>query len=203
MQEELIDVLDENGNNTGKQKPRDQVHKDGDWHRSFHLWIVNGNDVLLQRRSAKKDLEANKIDVTVGGHYSAGEGLEEVLRETEEEIGLFVRPETVSYLGQNRAERVYEEAIDREFQEIYVLEKKQPLDHYYLNCDEVFAIYEVNIDKLINLYQNGGFAAANGWDCQQRVNNALLIEVDLIEQARADTLKTLKLVKEWMLEPKT
>ena len=200
MQEELLDILDENGNATGKQKPRGIVHKDGDWHRSFHLWIVNGNDVLLQRRSAKKDLEPNKVDVTVGGHYRAAEGLEQVLRETEEEIGLFVRPEEISYLGQNKVERLYDDAIDREFQEIYILEKNQPLDYYYLNCAEVFAIYEVNIDKLISLYEHGGFAPANGWDCQQRTNNALLVELDLITQARADTLKTLKKVKDWMLK---
>jgi len=202
MQEELLDVLDENGEPTGEQKPRAQVHKDGDWHRSFHLWIVNGDYVLLQRRSAKKDLEAKKVDVTVGGHYSAGEGLEQVLRETEEEIGLFVRPEELSYLGRNKIERIYDQAIDREFQEVYVLQKDQPLDYYHLNCAEVFAIYEVNIDKLINLYENGGFAAANGWDCQQRTNNALLIELDLIQQARADSLKTLKRIKDWILKAK-
>ncbi len=197
--EETLDILSESGEIIG-QKLRSQVHKDGDWHRSFLLWIVNGNDVLLQRRSKEKALEAFKVDTTVAGHFGAGETLNDVLREAEEEIGLFVRPEELTLLTQNKVERFYDNAIDREFQDVYILEKKQPLDHYYLDCREVFAIYEVNIDLLIELYENGGFAAANGWDCQQRRNNALLIELDLVEQARAQTVETLKRIKLWMLE---
>ncbi len=197
--EEILDILSEDGEVIG-QKPRSLVHKDGDWHRSFLLWIVNGNDVLLQRRSKKKVLESFKVDATVAGHFGAGETLADVIRETEEEIGLFVRPEEISFLDQIKTERIYDDAIDREFKDIYVMEKNQPLDHYYLDCREVFAVYEVNIDLLINLYEKGGFAAANGWDCQQRKNNALLIEIDLIEQARAQTVEVLKKIKLWMLE---
>ena len=197
--EEILDILNEAGEIIG-QKPRSLVHKDGDWHRSFLLWIVNANDVLLQRRSKKKVLEAFKVDTTVAGHFGTGETLNDVLRETEEEIGLFVRPEEITLLTQNKVERFYDNATDREFQDVYILEKKQPLDYYYLDCQEVFAIYEVNIDLLIELYENGSFAAANGWDCQQRRNNALLIELDLAKQARADTLEILKRIKLWMLE---
>src|SRR5215218_4884038 len=36
---ELFDVVTSGGEPTGIVKPRWQVHRDGDWHRSIHLWI--------------------------------------------------------------------------------------------------------------------------------------------------------------------
>ena len=197
--QELLDVLNEQGERTGETKTRASIHQDGNWHRSFHLWVVNAdNYVLLQRRSKKKDLEGGKIDVTVGGHYRAGETLEEVVREAEEEVGLFVRPDRLSHLLTQKAVRHYENATDREFQEIYVLEQDQPLELYYLNCEEVDTLYEIPLDRAIALYQDGISVPAQGWDCQQRNNNALLYSADLIEQARADVLEALQGIKVWL-----
>lgn len=199
MSEELVDVLTPDGEATGATKARSEVHRDGDWHRSFHLWLVKDDKfVLLQRRSALKDLEPNKVDVSVGGHFAAGEGLAEVVREVEEELGLFVRPADLHFLGTRRVERQYENALDREFQDMYVLKQNQPLEHYYLNCDEVSVLYEIELDKAIDLYRAGSFAPVSGYDCQGRVNNALLVERDLIHQARTITVETLELIKAWL-----
>ena len=41
--EELIDILDENGNKTGKIKLRSEVHRDGDWHKGDKCIITNSN----------------------------------------------------------------------------------------------------------------------------------------------------------------
>jgi hypothetical protein len=38
----------------GVSKPRGAVHRDGDWHRSVHVWLTDGSSLLLQRRSAHK-----------------------------------------------------------------------------------------------------------------------------------------------------
>ncbi len=196
---EQFDVLDDLGNWTGQTKARHEVHRDGDWHRSFHLWLIKDEQyVLFQRRSKLKDLEPKKIDVTVGGHFSAGETLRQVVREAEEEIGLYVCSKDIHYLDTFQVERSYPGAIDREFQETYVMKSDRPLDHYHLNCQEVTVLYEVPIDKAIALYHEGTFAAANGFDCQQRVNNALLTSEDLIEQARNDTVTTLERIKAWL-----
>jgi isopentenyldiphosphate isomerase len=197
--DELFDVLTQNGAVTGQTKPRALVHQDGDWHRSFHLWIIkDGRFVLLQRRSRNKDLEAGKVDVTVGGHFRAGESLEHVVREVEEEIGLFVRPKDLHFLETRKAERHYPQAIDREFQEIYVYCCDQPLQDYYLNPAEVDVLYEVPLEAAIALHRDGQYVAASGFDAQQRNNNALLIKADLIEQARADVVETLLLIKAWL-----
>ena len=55
--DERLDVLAEDGNFTGETKIPAEVHRDGDWHCTFHLWIVRERRyVLLQRRSGSKDL---------------------------------------------------------------------------------------------------------------------------------------------------
>lgn len=41
--EENLDVLDEAGNFV-KVLPRSQVHKEGLWHRTIHVWIINSYD---------------------------------------------------------------------------------------------------------------------------------------------------------------
>ncbi len=194
--DEYLDVLDDSGLPTGQTKRRAEVHADGDWHRSFHLWIVKEQRfVLMQRRSAGKDLEPGRIDVSVGGHFSAGETLLDVLREAEEELGLQLRPKDIEYLLTQQVERRYETATDREFQDVYLLHCDQALSDYMLNCDEVMVLYEVPLERAIALYEHGDHVAVSGFDCQQRNNHALLVLEDVISQARQDTLKALRVIR--------
>lgn len=197
--DERFDLLSDAGEPTGETKARGQVHRDGDWHRSFHLWIVkDGRFVLLQRRSKRKDVAGGKVDVTVGGHFRAGEGVAEVVREAEEEIGLAVRPDDLHYLGAHRAELRQDDILDREIVETYVMRCDRPLEHYYLDCHEVDVLYEASLDGAISLYRNGGFLAVAGFDCQGRPNNALLVEDDLIRAARETTTEVLLEIKTWL-----
>lgn len=40
---EYLDILDENGESTGKTASRDEAHQKGLWHKSVHVWIINSN----------------------------------------------------------------------------------------------------------------------------------------------------------------
>lgn len=54
--EEHFDVLYEDGTPKGFSKARSLVHRDGDWHRSTHIWVLSSEgDVLVQKRAAGKD----------------------------------------------------------------------------------------------------------------------------------------------------
>lgn len=197
---ELLAVLDDDGVATGVLKPRSEVHRDGDWHRAFHLWVVHPDGfVLLQRRAPTKDLAGGKVDVSVAGHERPGETLLDVLREAEEEIGLPLGPGDVAYLHTQRSERRYPDgAVDREFQDVYVtLVAGRELSDYSLDCSEVTVLYEAPLARLLSFYRDGGSLPVAGWDCQQRRNDALLIDVDLIAEGRAGTLASLELVQRW------
>lgn len=55
-EEERFDVLNADGSFAGYSKPRSAVHRDGDWHRSTHIWVIDTQgSILVQRRSGLKD----------------------------------------------------------------------------------------------------------------------------------------------------
>jgi hypothetical protein len=75
---EYFDVLDCSGRKTGEQIGRDAAHAGGVWHGAFHCCIIyprNGAGcALFQLRSRSKRIAPERFDVSVGGHYAAGEG---------------------------------------------------------------------------------------------------------------------------------
>jgi len=197
---EALDLLDEHGVPTGETKPRAAVHRDGDWHRALHLWVMHPDGyVLLQRRAPSKDLAPGRVDVTVGGHLRAGELWLDALREAEEEIGVRLRPGDVEFLETRRSERRYPDGrLDREFQDVYAaVVAGRDLRDYHLRCDEVSVLYEAPLRRVIELYREGRTLPVAGWDCQQRRNDALLVEDDLIAEGRADTLASLEALAAW------
>lgn len=124
--DELFDVLTEAGAHTGRVKRRADIHRDGDWHRAFHLWVAwpDAPDrlvLLFQRRAAGKDTAPEMLDVAVGGHFRTGERLEDVVREVDEEIGLTPRLGDLLPLGTRRAMSRTPRWYDRELQEVYLL----------------------------------------------------------------------------------
>src|SRR4051812_37998181 len=100
---ELFDVGTVDRLPTGVVKRRADVHRDGDWHRAVHVWVVGVDDegpfITFQRRSLAKDTNPGKLDATVGGHYRAGESIEQTLREVEEEIGISVKLSQLFFAG--------------------------------------------------------------------------------------------------------
>lgn len=121
---ELFDLIDADGGPLGRSKPRREVHRDGDLHRSLHIWVwalVAGEpSLVLQRRSAAKDTHPRAVDVAVTGHLRAGETAEDALREAEEEIGLRLGPSELLLLGRrHRLDRSKPGLVDNELQDIF------------------------------------------------------------------------------------
>lgn len=136
---EQVDVLTADGAPTGIVKPKPDVHRDGDWHRAAHLWIVTPDGrVLLQRRAETKESWAGMWDVSVAGHIGAGERpLDAVLREAHEELGLELAPNDLRHLGTLRYQAVLHGGayIENEFHEVYLA--TVDVDVRALNLDSV------------------------------------------------------------------
>lgn len=90
MAQERIDILDQNGNKTGISKTKKEAHAKGLWHQAVHVWMYNSKgEILLQKRSIKKDSWPGMWDISAAGHVSSGETPEKAaVREIREEIGV-------------------------------------------------------------------------------------------------------------------
>jgi len=75
-------------------------------HRAVHVLVINAaGELLLQKRSAHKDIQPGKWDTSVGGHLEPGESyFAAALREMREELGLSGLPLTFLYRSQIRNE---------------------------------------------------------------------------------------------------
>lgn len=155
--DELFDVIDEDGHPTGIVKRRADVHRDGDWHRAVHVWIIGADDgepfILFQRRSSGKDTWPDMLDVTVGGHLRAGESVTGALREVEEELGITPDLTTLRHIGTYIVAGILRpDHIDRERLEIFLLRDNRPLAAYNPAMAEVAALARFPLDPLLTLF---------------------------------------------------
>jgi len=138
---ELIDVLTASGQPTGIRKPKTDIHRDGDWHRAAHVWIVAPDGrVLVQRRSHRKENNPGLWDVSAAGHLSAGESaIEAAVRETGEEIGLVLSPNELKHLATMSQSCVLNEGtyLDNEIHEIFLVRRDVDVRSLKLDSEEV------------------------------------------------------------------
>ena len=125
---ELLDVYDELGAHLGVER-RDVVHRDGLWHHCFHLWVVSGDGVLLQRRAADKEAFGGMLDATAAGHLTAGEPVAGGVREAEEELGAPFAFDELESLGMRPVvDHPTPATTNREFQHVFLARDDRPLE---------------------------------------------------------------------------
>lgn len=151
---ELLEVFDAAGRATGLAKSRAAIHLDGDWHVAFHCWILRrgAREVVLQRRSLRKDTFAGLWDAAAAGHWRYGESPAEAAREITEELGLIVPFEDLHYRGRESSSRCFPNGLtDREFHEVYVLLDDRPLTDYRPDPSEVIGLAAFPLDRLLDV----------------------------------------------------
>lgn len=152
---ELFDIVRVDGVPTGLTKPRFEVHRDGDWHRAVHVWVAGRDEadepfLMFQQRSLAKDTHPGRLDATVGGHYRAGERLEQAIREIEEEIGIEPDLSALRLLGVRVcASELEAGTLDRELQDVFLLEDSRPLTAYRPHPAEVASLVRFRLADLL------------------------------------------------------
>ena len=162
---ELLDIFDENHNHLGTCEKK-EVHQKGLWHQVFACLLINSkkNKVYLQYKSSEHNDVANlnKIDISVGGHLSAGETIEDGIREIEEESGLIVEYKDLIPVGMRLIDKtINENYIIREFSYLHILDTTFDLNTLKSQDGEVLYFIEFDIDELIE-YLTSNIDSING-----------------------------------------
>jgi len=148
--DELVDILDSEGNFTGQTAMKSKAHKHGLFHPTVHVWFYTKNaQILLQQRSKAKDTHPLLWDVSVAGHIGAGEDMEiSAIREVSEEVGLEITKDELQKIGVFKSvQKHHEGLIDCEFHHTYLCELKTALSNLKKQESEVNAL------RLISLLQ--------------------------------------------------
>jgi isopentenyldiphosphate isomerase len=154
MMPEVLDIYDDSMRPIGTMD-RDEAHRIGAWHKTFHCWIVrrdaSGEYVLFQKRSASKRAHPNKLDITAAGHLTAGETVDDGIREVGEELGAQVTLEQLRFLGIRTAASISGTDVNREFNHVYLLHRDHPIRSYTLQQSEVTSLVQIRVRDGLDL----------------------------------------------------
>ena len=136
---------------------REECHEKGLWHRAVYAFIIDkSGNVLLQKRSASKKLWPNMWDVTVGGHVDSGEfGIQALIRETKEELGIQISDEDVKYLLGSTSINQQGNIINKHYNECYLITKNIDTSDIVVQKEEVAEVKYFSKDELLKRIENG------------------------------------------------
>jgi isopentenyldiphosphate isomerase len=157
--DELLDVVDEDGNPTGETVGREAAHRDGIRHRTSHVWLVRSGpggrmQVLVQKRAADKDSFPGCWDISSAGHIPAGDDwVASALRELKEELGVEARPEHLQFLGKHTVEHDGDfhgkPFHNRQVSAVFVLRCQKPAEEFKIQESEIETVEWTDLDDCI------------------------------------------------------
>ena len=157
MKDEPVDILDEQGNQTGQVLMKKQAHDRGLWHPVVHLWIYNSKgQVLLQKRSLNKLVHPGVWDISVGGHAVAGDTpTQAVIKEAREELDLELKAKDLTFIALTK----YDEKMpagwwNRFFAWTYLTKLDRKASDFKIEKDEISEVKWFEIDEMMKLVKD-------------------------------------------------
>lgn len=148
---EYIDILNDEGEKTGKVLSYEETHKTGSIHRTVHVWFLNSKrQLLLQKRSQDMRAFPGMWDISVGGHISSGQtSLEAAKRETEEELGKSLPDEVFILLFTVRLPRIdyKKDFVDEEFNDIYLVNYDAGISDFQIQKGELDKVKWIDLEE--------------------------------------------------------
>jgi len=147
---EIWDILDENGNKTGKTIIRGEKLKEGDYHLVVHIWIINSmGQILIQKRPEHLQY-APGVWANTGGSAILGEdSITAACREVKEELGIDVNK--AGLLEPIRYKR------NDNITDIWILYQDVNLENICLQKEEVNDVKWATVEELKKMIEDGSF----------------------------------------------
>lgn len=122
-----LELCDEVGNMTGESASYDRIHRQGLWHKSAHVWLINTQgEFLVQRRGQFTQTTPGMLECTAAGHVDRGHtSIETALRELEEEVGIVAKADELTLVGTivDQFEMNAGTLKNKEYDDIYLVRK--------------------------------------------------------------------------------
>ena len=168
--DEMIDILDENGVYTGKVASRYEVHKNGLWHRISLVCLVNGNSqILLQRRSNHVAKYPGLWDLSVASHIRSGENsISTAQRELVEELGLPIKSapsiKQFKYISCFRNQYEINNIIEKQYYDLFLVTYGNiSIKKLTFNDNEVMDARWANLSEIIKMKNNNLLHPRTEW----------------------------------------
>lgn len=153
MKEEFLEVYSPEGTKTGQKKSKSEIHRKGLFHSTVHVWIfTDEGNILIQKRSKKKELNPGVWDVSVAGHIKFNENIKKAAkRETLEETGININTKDLLKIGIYRSINIHPTAIDKEFFHTYILKIDKNSINLGFKNNEVDDLKFISIEEMESL----------------------------------------------------
>jgi isopentenyldiphosphate isomerase len=123
-----------------------------------NIWIINeSGQLLVQKRSSKKDSDPNKWDISSAGHIPAGEtSVNAAAREIEEELGIEIEKSDLKFLFTSVSKSIKNNGIfiNNSFHDVYLLKMDLDITKLELQEDEVSAVKWIDPSELTTRAKN-------------------------------------------------
>lgn len=113
-------------------------------HGAAHVWLWKQEDdqtyLLFQKTAPKVEYKAGLLDISAAGHVDYGEDeIAAAVRETEEELGVNIKPGDLYFAGIEHYQRKTEDSHKDEFRFVYTIE---------YNADMTFTFPDGEVDGI-------------------------------------------------------
>lgn len=153
---EYLDIYDDKMVHIGRA-PRTEVHKKGYWHLAFQCWFIRKEKdktyIIFQKRCPSKDTYPNLFDTSSAGHLSAGESIEDGVRELYEELGAEVKFQELIPMGIIKQQKDEKEFKDYQFACLYLYESNKLLKDYKIQKEEITGLIEIDLESYRKLIE--------------------------------------------------
>ena len=147
---ELWDVLDADGNKTGRFHERGKWLNPGDYHLVVHVWIKNSKGEFLISKRTPNKMFPNLWECTGGSAVAGDDSITAAMREVREELGVVLEPTSGRLFKRYR--RDFGDGSGR-FDDVWLFSHETDIEKVVLQpdetCDAMWAS-EAQIRQLID-----------------------------------------------------
>lgn len=158
---EVWDLVDRDGNETGKTMQKGEKIPEGFYHWGVDVWILNSeNQILIQKRSPQKKLSPNVWAMTGGSVIKGETSLQTIEREVKEELGIQLNMQDLQLLTTYKVEEVWLEE--------YGVRQEIDLNDIVMQEEEVCSVKWATYEEIEELFRNGQFLK-NRWEYVRKI----------------------------------